>query len=150
MQRVTVSRSVSKPLNDLPQVMPEHFRVPDPSRLLRPHSAHRPRILLLYGSLHPRSFSRLLVGEAARLLKVMGEETRVFDPSGLPLPGDAPDAHPKVQELRELALWSEGMNLPKPAILKAPSMTGDHAVPSAHNENGTFEKDLTWNSCWNC
>ena len=105
----TVSKSVSKPLNDLPQVVPEHFRVPDPSRLLRPHSAHPPRILLLYGSLRPRSFSRLLVEEAARLLEALGAETRIFNPSGLPLPDDAPDTHPKVQELRELALWSEGM-----------------------------------------
>ena len=105
----TVSKSVSKPLNDLPQVMPEHFRVPDPSRLLRPHSAHPPRILLLYGSLRPRSFSRLLLEEAARLLEALGAETRIFNPSGLPLPDDAPDTHPKVQELRELALWSEGM-----------------------------------------
>ncbi|MCY1358571.1 NADPH-dependent FMN reductase ArsH [compost metagenome] len=26
----------------------------------------------------------------------------------MPLPDDAPDSHPKVQELRELVLWSEG------------------------------------------
>jgi len=39
----------------------------------------------------------------------MGAEVRVFNPSGLPLPDDAPDSHPKVVELRELVMWSEGM-----------------------------------------
>lgn len=109
MPRDAVSESVSKPLADLPQVQPEHFRVPNPAQLLRAHSVHPPRILLLYGSLRPRSFSRLLVEEAARLLNAMGAETRIFNPSGLPLPDDAPDSHPKVQELRELTQWSEGM-----------------------------------------
>ncbi|MEJ5207914.1 arsenical resistance protein ArsH [Denitratimonas sp. CY0512] len=109
MHKVAVSKPVSQPLADLPQVQAEHFRVPNPSQLLRPHSGHPPRILLLYGSLRPRSFSRLLVEEADRLLQAMGAETRIFNPSGLPLPDDAPDTHPKVQELRELALWSEGM-----------------------------------------
>jgi arsenic resistance protein ArsH len=70
---------------------------------------HAPKILLLYGSLRERSFSRLLAEEAARLLQTMGCETRFFDPSGLPLPDDAPDTHPKVVELRELCTWSEGM-----------------------------------------
>jgi len=72
-------------------------------------SAPPARILLLYGSLRRRSYSRLLVEEAARLLRSLGAETRVFDPRGLPFPddGDAQD-HPKVKELRELSLWSEG------------------------------------------
>lgn len=105
----TVSKAVTKPLSDLPQLAPEHFRVPDPARLQRPPSAHPPRILLLYGSLRPRSFSRLLVEESARLLQAMGADVQVFNPSGLPLPDDAPDSHPKVQELRERVLWSEGM-----------------------------------------
>jgi arsenic resistance protein ArsH len=69
---------------------------------------HKPRILLLYGSTRERSFSRLLVEESARLLEHFGAETRVFNPSGLPLPDDAPVDHPKVQELRDLVLWSEG------------------------------------------
>lgn len=69
---------------------------------------HKPRILLLYGSTRPRSFSRLLVQEAARLLEHFGAETRIFNPSGLPLPDDAPTSHPKVQELLELMAWSEG------------------------------------------
>ncbi|MCJ8206757.1 arsenical resistance protein ArsH [Pseudomonas sp. RGM2987] len=69
---------------------------------------HKPRILLLYGSTRERSFSRLVTQEAARLLEEFGAETKIFDPSGLPLPDDAPDTHPKVQELRELMQWSEG------------------------------------------
>jgi arsenic resistance protein ArsH len=102
--------STSKPLRDLPQAEATHFRVPDPERL-RPAtgSTHPPRILLLYGSLRPRSFSRLVVEECVRLLHAMGSEARVFNPSGLPLADDAPDDHPKVLELRELAAWSEGM-----------------------------------------
>ncbi|MBC9250690.1 MULTISPECIES: arsenical resistance protein ArsH [Pseudomonas] len=71
-------------------------------------SSHPPRILLLYGSTRERSFSRLLTEEAARLLQRFGAETRIFDPSGLPLPDDAPESHPKVRELRELMQWSEG------------------------------------------
>ncbi len=67
-----------------------------------------PRILLLYGSLRARSYSRFLTLEAERRLPAMGADTRIFDPSGLPLPDDAPEDHPKVQELRDLALWSEG------------------------------------------
>jgi arsenic resistance protein ArsH len=72
-------------------------------------STHPPRILLLYGSLRKRSFSRLQAEEAARLLTAYGAEARFFNPSGLPLPDDAPDTHPKVIELRELCTWCEGM-----------------------------------------
>ncbi len=72
-------------------------------------TSHAPRILLLYGSLRPRSFSRLAVEEAARLLQFFGAETKIFDPSDLPLPDAAGcDEHPAVQELRALSLWSEG------------------------------------------
>ncbi|WP_219093935.1 arsenical resistance protein ArsH [Pseudomonas sp. UMAB-40] len=71
-------------------------------------STHKPRILLLYGSTRERSFSRLLTEEAARILRLMGAETVIFDPSGLPLPDDASSDHPKVQQLRERVLWSEG------------------------------------------
>ncbi len=97
-------------LVDVPQVSVEHFQVPDLARL-RPAqpSTHAPRFLLLYGSLRQRSFSRLVVEESARLLQAMGGEVRIFNPSGLPLPDDAPDTHPKVVELRELAQWAEGM-----------------------------------------
>ncbi|MND20403.1 NADPH azoreductase [compost metagenome] len=72
-------------------------------------STHKPRILLLYGSTRERSFSRLLTEEAARLLEHFGAETRIFNPSGLPLADDAPDDHPLVKQLRDLVLWSEGM-----------------------------------------
>jgi len=69
-----------------------------------------PRILLLYGSLRERSFSRFAVEEAARLLQFFGAETRIFDPSDLPLPDQVKgDDHPAVHELRDHALWSEGM-----------------------------------------
>ncbi len=68
-----------------------------------------PRILLLYGSLRDRSFSRLCIEEAARLLQLFGAETRIFDPGDLPLPDQvAGDDHPAVRELRELSMWSEG------------------------------------------
>jgi arsenic resistance protein ArsH len=94
---------------DLPNVDSNTFRVPDPAALRRmPPVAHRPRILLLYGSLRERSFSRFATEEAARLLQAFGAETRVFNPSGLPLPDDQPMDHPKVQELRQLSAWSEG------------------------------------------
>jgi arsenical resistance protein ArsH len=71
-------------------------------------AAHKPRILLLYGSLRERSFSRLLTHEAARLLEYLGAEARIFDPRDLPLPDSAPVDHPKVAELREMSAWSEG------------------------------------------
>ncbi|MEX0741016.1 MAG: arsenical resistance protein ArsH [Pseudohongiella sp.] len=70
---------------------------------------HPPRILLLYGSLRERSFSRLVTEEAARILRFLGAEVKIFDPSDLPLPDQVEgDNHPAVQELRELAIWSEG------------------------------------------
>lgn len=96
----------------LPNIDPDLFVVPSSDQLTAPqHSGltHRPRILLLYGSLRKRSYSKLLALEAARLLEAMGAETRLFDPSGLPLPDAESDTHPKVQLLRELARWSEGM-----------------------------------------
>ncbi|KQN53582.1 NADPH-dependent FMN reductase [Erwinia sp. B116] len=79
------------------------------AKLATDEPAHAPRILMLYGSVRERSFSRLSTEEAARLLTAMGAEVRIFNPSGLPLPDDAPETHPKVTELRELVLWSEGM-----------------------------------------
>jgi arsenic resistance protein ArsH len=69
----------------------------------------RPRILLLYGSLRERSYSRLAVEEAARLLQYLGAETRIFDPSDLPFPDQVlRDDHPAIKELREHSIWSEG------------------------------------------
>ena len=72
-------------------------------------AAHAPRILMLYGSLRARSYSKLLTQEAARLLESMGAEVRIYDPEGLPQPDAAPADHPKVQELRALVRWCEGM-----------------------------------------
>jgi arsenical resistance protein ArsH len=98
------------PTSDLPNIDASLFKVPTRAALNNADpSAHPPRILLLYGSLRDRSFSRLLSEEAARLLRAMGCETRTFNPHGLPLPDDVPETHHKVQELRELAAWSEGM-----------------------------------------
>ena len=90
----------------LPNIVTDFFQIP--TQQLSQQVTHRPRILLLYGSIRERSFSRLLVEEAERLLQSMGAETHVFNPVGLPLPDEFNEAHPKVKELRELMLWSEG------------------------------------------
>lgn len=95
--------------DDLPNISEAQFDVPSLERLTPARSStHPPRILLLYGSTRERSFSRLLTLEAERILQRFGAETRVYDPRGLPLPDDAPPAHAKVAELRELSMWSEG------------------------------------------
>ena len=97
-------------MTDMPNLEDRHFQPIDRNSLLCPERAeHPPRILLLYGSLRERSFSRLMTEEAARILTRLGAETRTFSPSGLPLPDDTEDSHPKVQELRDLVTWSEGM-----------------------------------------
>lgn len=94
---------------DLPNISADSLNIPALEQLQpAQQSAHKPRILLLYGSNRQRSFSRLVVQEAARLLETFGAETRIFNPSGLPLPDDVEDTHPKVAELRELMQWSEG------------------------------------------
>ena len=96
--------------DQLPNLGGSYFKIPHQS-LLSPNqvSTHPPRILMLYGSLRERSYSKLLTLEAASLLEAMGAEVKVFDPLGLPQPDAAPDTHPKVKELRDLANWSEGM-----------------------------------------
>lgn len=95
--------------DDLPNIDADRIRIPNIARLRgATPSTHPPRILLLYGSLRQRSYSRFMTFEAERLLKYFGAETRIFDPRGLPLPDGAGIDHPKVQELRELSLWSEG------------------------------------------
>ncbi|MQA66266.1 MAG: arsenical resistance protein ArsH [Alphaproteobacteria bacterium] len=92
----------------LPALDRRHARQ-KPAHGLAAGPRHLPRILLLYGSLRERSYSRLVVEEAARLLRVFGAEPRIFDPSDLPLPDQVKgDDHPAVRELRELSLWSEG------------------------------------------
>lgn len=92
----------------LPNIDSDQWRAAEPERFVSTLSTHKPRILLLYGSLRERSFSRLVVDECARLLIAMGAEVRIFNPSGLPLPDDSDADHPKVQELRDLMTWSEG------------------------------------------
>ncbi|KVK49956.1 NADPH-dependent FMN reductase [Agrobacterium sp. TS43] len=93
---------------DLPAASIEFVRHPDLAALRPAFSTHKPRILILYGSLRKISFSRLLAEEAGRLLEHLGCEVRFFDPEGLPLPDGAPETDPKVKQLRELSLWSEG------------------------------------------
>ncbi len=101
----------ASPLHDgLGQLDAVCFQRPQPA-LLRPaqHATHPPRILMLYGSLRERSYSKILTLEAARLLEAMGAEVRIFDPLDLPQPDAAPESHPRVAALREAAAWSEGM-----------------------------------------
>ena len=104
-----------KRLRDLPDpdLLPALDRrraAPRPAAGLADPLGHPPRILLLYGSLRSQSYSRRAVEEAARLLRYFGAEPRIFDPSDLPLPDQIRgDDHPAVHELREHALWSEGM-----------------------------------------
>lgn len=115
-------------LSDLPNITPDALHPIDFAALKAAgDSGHPPRILLLYGSLRDVSYSRLAAMEAARILRALGCETRMFDPSGLPLPDDDVDeSHHKVAELRELVMWSEGMVWSSPerhgamtAIMKA-------------------------------
>ncbi len=91
---------------------------------------HKPRILLLYGSLREVSYSRLLIEEAARLLEFMGAEVKIFNPDGLPVAGSVGKEHAKVQELRALSLWSEGQ------VWCSPEMHG--AV------TGVFKNQIDW------
>lgn len=95
---------------ETPQLEDKHFQLTNKTLLFpENHSSEKPKILLLYGSLRERSFSRLAAEEAARILEKLGAETRFFNPSGLPLPDDTDAEHPKVKELRDLVTWCEGM-----------------------------------------
>ena len=97
------------PIQDLPHIATDVLDTPSLAKLALPADAgHPPRILILYGSLRPQSFSRKLALEAECILRQFGAETRVFDPHELPLLDSVPASHPKVQELRALSLWSEG------------------------------------------
>ena len=94
---------------NLPNIDPAQLDLPSMDKLAQVGEPdHPPRILMLYGSLRERSFSRLLTEEAARILEHFGAEVRIFDPTALPMAGSVPDDHPKVAELRALCLWSEG------------------------------------------
>lgn len=93
----------------LPNIKEELLDMPDMAKLAQQGDlSHPPRILLLYGSLRERSFSRFLTEEAARILEHFGAEVKIFNPMELPMAGSVPDDHPKVLELRALSLWSEG------------------------------------------
>lgn len=93
---------------DLPNVELHLLPAPRPDALGAGTNGHPPRILLLYGSLRPQSYSRKLALEAERILRHLGAETRVFDPHDLPVVDSVTRDHPKVQQLREWSLWSEG------------------------------------------
>ena len=99
---------------------------PNLERLQPTDFAHPPRFLLLYGSLRERSFSRLMIEEADRLLRSFGAETRIFDPRDLPQPDSVDPSHPKVQELRAASLWSEGH----------PASAGRLRFPAAASRSG--------------
>jgi len=93
----------------LPNISVPHLDTPTLDKLEPAEvSTHAPRILLLYGSLREKSYSRLLILEAERILQRFGAETRVFDPHGLPMVDSVSADHLKVQELRKLSAWSEG------------------------------------------
>ena len=95
-------------MTDFPALSPAFVELLAAERLAPAHGNHPPRFLLLYGSLRERSFSRFLIEEAERLLRSFGAETRIYDPRGLPQVDDATPDHPKVKELRDASLWSEG------------------------------------------
>ena len=92
----------------LPNIDESQLDIPTVEKCQSEAAAHAPRILLLYGSLRKRSFSRLVVEECARLLSRMGAEVEIFNPEGLPQTDTEDENHPKVQELRALMMWSEG------------------------------------------
>lgn len=105
-----MSDTVIRSLDDLPNIDPDQLRAIDTAHLAGPNAPrHPPRILLLYGSLRARSYSRFVAEESGRLLRWFGCETQFFDPAGLPLPDSVEPDHPKVKELRDLAIWAEGM-----------------------------------------
>lgn len=95
-------------MTDFPALRPDAFRPIDRDALFaHDHAMHKPRVLMLYGSLRERSYSRFLTLEAARLLEALGAEVKIFDPRGLPWPDAESADHAKVRELRELSMWSE-------------------------------------------
>jgi arsenic resistance protein ArsH len=97
-------------MNDTPQIADAAFHQTDHNQLFPQNRPGHPlRVLLLYGSLRKRSFSRLMSQEAAQILTRLGATTKIFNPAGLPLPDDCDFSHKKVQELRELMTWSEAM-----------------------------------------
>ena len=110
-------------MTDLPQMNDDMFHPLDETRLFPARNKSPVKILILYGSLRSRSFSRLAAEEGARILEKLGAEVRFYNPSGLPLADDNADSdHPKVAELRELVTWCDGMVWSSPE--RHGSMTG--------------------------
>ncbi len=71
--------------------------------MLQPEQAP-PKILVLYGSLRTRSYSRLLAYEFARILDHLGAEVRVYNPAELPIRDQCTDQHPKVTAVAMMLL----------------------------------------------
>ena len=95
---------------DMPHLVADQLRPIDPDDFAAPGDPrHPPRIAVLTGSLRAVSYSRLAAEEGARVLRALGCEVRFFDATGMPLPDEDSADHPKVRELRDLTLWSEGM-----------------------------------------
>ena len=97
-------------LNQTPNIDADRIKPIDP-RAYAPDidDGHPAKILILYGSLRKRSFSRLVAEECSHILRYLEAETRTFNPENLPLPDSVDADHPKVQELRGLVCWADGM-----------------------------------------
>lgn len=107
----------------------EEFRL-NASAIRTSISTHKPRILIIHGSLRPKSYSRLLAYEAGRILEHMGAEIKHFDPNGLPVFDQENSQNEKVQELRKLSEWSEGQ------VWVTPEMHG--------NVSGVMKNQIDW------
>lgn len=121
LKEILMKRPMEYLKNEKFQLVPEGLKI----------SEHKPRILILFGSLRDRSYSRLLAEEAGRILEFMGAEVKIFNPEGLPLfDNGKSENHPKVQELRELSLWSEGQ------VWSSPELHG--------NISGLMKTQIDW------
>lgn len=87
--------------------LPPHDTVSTIASFARNFTTHPPKILILYGSLRAKSFSRYLAEECQRVLTAFGAEARIYRPDGLPVFDRSSFDLPKVKELRELTTWSE-------------------------------------------
>lgn len=121
---------------DLPNLDLTAFQPVDPIALGVSAGDHPPRILILYGSLRPESYSRKLALEAQRLLERFGAETRLFDPHDMPMLDSVPATHPKVQELRALSQWSEGQVWVSPERHGAPTAVFKNQIDWLPLEDG--------------
>ncbi|SET01325.1 arsenical resistance protein ArsH [Thalassotalea agarivorans] len=94
-------------------------------------STHKPRVLILYGSLREKSMSRFAAEEAGRILTYFGADVKFFDPKGLPLFDNGISVeHEKVQALRELVKWSEAQ------VWSSPEIHG--------NMSGVMKNQIDW------